>query len=356
MKPEKPDLKQPTARSMRFALPVACLTLAVVSVALTPVAEGVRTRPVHTRPGAPALRVVGHADTGVNPKSVHLNPSGSRAWVPNFGFMGHDNVYVYDSETLQQVGTVTFPGNAVEVTFTHDGQTAFVSNFRRGNVERVNPRTFAVEDSVHIGANPKYMVVSADNRTLYAAAYSGMAVAVIDIETFEIVRRLRTGRRPRGMTLLPDGRLLVASFSSDFIQVFNPETGRELRRFNTCPMPRHLQMRDGDSRVFVTCTRGSIGVYNVETGRRLIHAHVGTNPRSLDLSPDGRFAVTANFGSDNVSVYDIEAGTHRTSDVPGADHMVGVAAGLRRLPSGENVMRVFATSWNTNTLFALEPE
>ena len=142
-------------RASLFALPL----LAVLFVVGVTPAEGVRPRPQRTQPGGPELRVVGRVETGSNPKSAHMNPALDRVWVPNFGFRGHDNVYVYDATSLDRVGVVTFEGNGVEVAFTSDGSKAFVSNFRRGTIEQVNPTTYAVERSLYVGPNPKFMVL-----------------------------------------------------------------------------------------------------------------------------------------------------------------------------------------------------
>ncbi len=344
---------QPSLSLALLPLVVALSALAATLVH-APTAHGDRQRAVVTRGGAPRLQVVTHVRTGSNPKSVHLSPDFRQAWVSNFGFMDHDNVFVYDTDTLEQVGTVSFPGNAVEVAFHPTENIAFVSNFRGSSVERVNRETFAVERSAEVAHHPKYMVISPDGGTLYVASYTGRHVAVVDPTTLEVRRRLATGLRPRGMAVAADGTLYVASFSSDFIQVFSPE-GEELTRFSTCAMPRHLEVGVQPHTLLVTCTRGAVGVYDLRTQRRVVRALTGTNPRSLDLGPSGQYVVTANFGSSDVSIVDLQALTHRTVRVPGADRMVGIAIGdVPRHDHSGSRMRIFATSWNNNRLYVLE--
>lgn len=313
-----------------------------------------RRRPpvLQTRRGAPRLRVVAAVRTSVQPKSVEVSPDGRRLWVCNFGRVDQHNVYVYDADTLEQVGTVTFPGNAVETAFSPDGRVAYVSNFRRGVVEVIDTASLAVTDEIEVGANPKFMVVSPDGTSLYVALYTQEQVAVVDTVAGRVRQRLATGEQPRGMAMLPDGTLLVASFRSDFIQVFRDD--RELRRFRTCPFPRHLQVTPDGERVVVTCTLGSIQTYAVATGHRRLIAPTGRNPRSLGLSADGRWAATANFHSSDVTLVDLASRTHRTSEVPRADQLVGLAVRLSQAPDGPPRLRVFATSWNNRRLFVLE--
>ncbi len=128
-----------------------------------------RPRVVRTRRGAPRLRIVGQARTSVQPKSVELSPDGSRVWVCNFGRVDEDNVYVYDADSLERVGKVEFPGNAVETAFSPDGTTAYISNFRRGVVEVIDTATRTVRPVSEVGANPRFMVVSPDGSRLYVA-------------------------------------------------------------------------------------------------------------------------------------------------------------------------------------------
>lgn len=312
-----------------------------------------RPRVFVTSRGAPRLEVVAEIRTAVLPKSVEISPDGRRIWVCNFGRIESDNVYVYDAETFEKVGQVDFEGNAVETAFAPDGRTVYVSNFRRGMVEVIDAQTFEVRQEIRVGANPKFMVLSPDGSRLYVALYMGRQVAVIDTSTLEIIDRLHTGERPRGMAMRPDGQLLVASFRSDFIQRFSPE-GEELSRFETCPFPRHLQLGADPDRVFVTCTLGQISLYDLQSEHRIGLARTGRNPRSLGVSPDGRWAATANFHSSDVTLADFENRTHRTSEVPGADQLVGLAVHVHEV-DGEERLRVYATSWNNRTLYVLEP-
>lgn len=307
-----------------------------------------RPRLIPTERGGPRLAVVRRLETGLQPKSVQVSPDGSRVVVCNFGRPDRDNVFVYDSASLERVGTVKFPGNAVESAFSPDGRTLYVSNFRRHVVEEIDLERYVVRREIRVGTNPKFMVMSPDGRRLYVANWSDRTVSIIDTASGTQERLLSTGVHPRGLAVLPDGRLLAASFHSDFIQVFSAE-GDELSRFETCEFPRHLQVGPDPSGVYVTCTLGTISRYDVDTGRRVALSRTGQNPRSLGISSDGRFLATANFHSSDVSLADFALGTHRTSEVPGADQLVGLA-----IQPGDG-LRVYATSWNTAELLVLEP-
>lgn len=311
-----------------------------------------------TEPGGPELVVSQTVRTGVQPKSVNVSPDGTRVVVCNFGFADHDNVYVYDAMTLERVGVLTFEGNAVETVFTRDGRTLYVSNFRGHTVEVFDfaactsasaaaPCAVTPRASIATARHPKFMALSPDERTLYVADWGDRAVSVVDTSTYRETRRLPTERHPRGLVVRPDGTLLAAAFDGDVVHVFPAGATAESTRWETCRFPRHLLLSPDARTMYVTCTLGSLGFYDAQTGRRFGIGTLHRNPRTIDISHDGRYVASANFTSSDVSVVDTVDHLHRSHRVPGADQIVGLA--IHPGPA----LRIYATSWRTGQLFVL---
>ena len=202
-------------KSASIALTVLVLAL-VVLVALPIAGQEGATRPsvFRTTHGGPRLDVTAHVRTGVQPKSVDVSPDGRHVVVCNFGFADHDNVFIYDAMTLEQVGTATFPGNAVETVFTRDAHTLFVSNFRRHVVEVLDfescsgataaaPCALTPVREIATARHPKFMALSPDEQTLYVASWGDRVVSVVDVASASEVRRLPTERHPRGLVVRP---------------------------------------------------------------------------------------------------------------------------------------------------------
>lgn len=300
------------------------------------------------------LRVVGRAPTGVQPKSVFVAPDGNLVYVCNFGRRNHESVTIHDATTLARVGMIEFPGNAVEAAFSPDGRTLYVSNFHRDVIEVIDVASRSVRSEIAVGQHPKSIGVSPDGTTLYIANWAGRQVSVVDVARGAEVRRLRTGDNPRGIVVRPDGRLLVASFNSHYIQEFDAGGHRQLRRFDSCQFPRHLAIGPDPNRLFVTCTQGSVGLYDLTSGLRVGLGSVGHNPRSMDVSSDGRWVATANFGlgderRGSVTVVDLQSRTHHTTLINRADRLVGLA-----IHPGSELM-IYATAWDSSELIALTP-
>lgn len=301
-----------------------------------------------------ALTVAARTKTGVQPKSVAVSPDGAQLWVCNFGYSGRKNVYVYDATTLERIGMVEFPGNAVEVGFTHDGSRAYVSNFGRGVVEVIDAKTFElIAEVAEVGVHPKVIAVAPDDDRFYVANWSSSDVAVVDVRSNEVIEHYETGRRPRGMAVGADGTLFVNAMYDHQVHVFapaslGPAAPVDATEIATCRYPRHAVLAPTDAALFLTCSGDDrLRWHDSRDGRVLGEVEVGDNPRSFGLSDDGRWSAVANFDASSVTIVDLIEGRRRTTAIPGSDRIVGLAVG-----KGET-LRVFATSWGNNQLLEL---
>jgi YVTN family beta-propeller protein len=306
--------------------------------------------PTMVSPGGPELAIIRRVRTGAQPKSVTVSPDGSRLYVCNFGFSGRRNVGVYDAQSLERVGYIHFPGNAAEATVSADGATVYVSNFARGHIEVIDAASLEVLHEIPVGNNPKFMVVDEARGLLYVSNWSSRTVSAVDLAGRRVDHTLRTGRRPRGMALLADGTLLVGAMWDHRVQAFAPASTRPDREFEACENPRHLMLSPDQARLYVSCSGDRLlRWFDPRTGEVLGEAPTGHNPRTIDVSGDGRLIAIADFSSSTISLVDVEAMLHRTHAVPRTEQIVGLAVA----PGAE--LRIFATSWLTNELLELRP-
>ncbi|MEZ4339054.1 MAG: YncE family protein [Sandaracinaceae bacterium] len=340
-------------RWIAFSAPLALLAAAFALPFADPCAvDAQRTPVVRTERGGPRLRVVTHVRTGIQPKSVEVTPDGRHVWVANFGRPDRENVFVYDAETLEHVGTVEFEGNAVEIAFRRDSRTAYVSNFREHAIHEIDTETYAVRRTVEVGGHPKVIHLSPSERRIYVANWASEQVTELDAETFTITRRMRTGEHPRGMAITGDGqRIYVAAMYSHLIQVFDRGATTERTRFHPCDYPRHLLLAPDESRLYASCSCcRQVRWFDPRTYQMQGIAQTGENPRSIALSSDGRWLAAADFDDSTITLIDTQENTHRVFPVPGANQIVGVA-----IRPGEGPPRIYATSWMTGELYVIEP-
>ncbi|MCA9704622.1 MAG: YncE family protein [Myxococcales bacterium] len=314
----------------------------------SPGPEGVE--PLAMAPGGPPLEVARRVRTGVQPKSIALSPTGDRLYVCNFGLAGRRNVSVYDAQSLEPVGRIDFPGNAAEAAVSADGATVYVSNFGRGLIEVVDAASLRVTHEIAVGHNPKFMVIDEERRLLYVSNWSSRSVSAVDLAEHRVDHTLHTGRRPRGMALLDDGTLMVGAMWDHRVQVYAPGHERPDREFPACENPRHLVLSPDQSRLYVSCSGDwLLRWFDPHTGEVLVEAPTGRNPRTIDISADGRFVAVADFSGSTVSLVDLGSMHHRTHEVARTKQIVGLAV------APGDALRIFVTSWLTNELIELRP-
>lgn len=295
------------------------------------------------------LRIVGRVPTGPQPKSVTVSPDGREVWVAAFGKRDVANLDVFDAATLTRRATIGIRGNPVEILFDRSGRRAFVSSFAAAKVMEVDVRTRAVLRELPAGLDPKTLALSPDESTLYVVNWRSNDVSVVDLATGSERFRLETSRHPRGIAVLPDGRVLVASTEGDSVHEFDAE-GHPLRRLETCEFPRHLVLSADASHLYVTCSGESVvATYRLADFRRVSSAPTGRNPRSMALATSGRSLYVANYDGRSVSVVDLDGLVTASLEPPDVGRIVGIAS---RPGGGE---RFFATSWDTRELLAFEP-
>ena len=295
---------------------------------------------------APKLELQEVADTGSMPKGVSLSPDGAHLYVTNFGMANGHNITIYDATTLAPQGAIDLPGVVVETTLSADGSTIFASNFTRDSVQLVDTKTHRVTREINVGLHPKILVLSRDGKTLYAANWNGNSVTEVDVAKGTVVRTLPTGVHPRGMALAQNGTLYVANFDGATIDVFKGADHSQTYRLAACAIPRHLALSPDEKTLYVSCYHDSqLWALDVATERFVHTVAVGKNPKSIEVSRDGRYVYSADYGpSNSVSIVDTTTWTATTYTVPGLDR----GSGLTVYADGKHAA---VTGWCDNHVF-----
>jgi YVTN family beta-propeller protein len=71
-------------------------------------------------------------------------------------------------------------------------------------VYRIDTQTLEIDQIIPVGAVPKYLTVTPDDRYLLVANWCSFDVSVIEVETGEELARVEAGRHPRGIAVDPD--------------------------------------------------------------------------------------------------------------------------------------------------------
>lgn len=142
-------------------------------------------------------------------QSIVFQRDGRRAYVA--GGSGRD-VHVLDISpdgSYSKGPDLPAGGLVSALALSHDAHTLWLGEPEAGRLERLD-LSGATPPRVIPAPAPNQLLLSRDERTLYAANWRGRAISAISTTTGASVR-IATGLHPTGLALTPGGRLLVAN-------------------------------------------------------------------------------------------------------------------------------------------------
>ena len=112
-----------------------------------------------------------------------------------------------------------------------------------------------------VGLSPRHLVLSPDDRMLYATLNGADAVVAVDVATGDVVNRVRTGRQPRSMDISDDGTALyVVNYGSDTMSKIRTGDLAVLQQVDTAPRPIGITYDRLNDEVWVAAYSGVIHV------------------------------------------------------------------------------------------------
>jgi YVTN family beta-propeller protein len=219
---------------------------------------------------------------------------------------------------------------ALVLIFTLRGQAAdhlrlYVSNENSGEIAVVDPGTGEVLQRISVGKRPRGIKLSPDGRLLYVALSGSPAagpgvdesklpppdrsadgIGVVDLSTFKLLRILPGGQDPEAFDLSPDGKTLVISNEETAeVTVLDVATGKVTRRIPVGREPEGVTFRPDGKFVYITCEGDSeVAAIDVVTFKVVSHMHTALRPRSVVFTKDGSTAFAAAERGGAVTVLD----------------------------------------------------
>ncbi|HSY81552.1 MAG TPA: bifunctional YncE family protein/alkaline phosphatase family protein [Gemmatimonadaceae bacterium] len=258
----------------------------------------------------PAGRTV---DIGDFPMTELLSPDSSRV-VLLLGAYRQQGLQVIDRRSGDVVQTLLQPAAFVGLAFSPDGTKLYASGGFGDNVYVYAWRhdSAALVDSIGLSKKkgqryPAGLGVSPDGKTLYVAENLDDSLAIIDLASRRVRRRIPTGRYPYAVVVDKDGTIFVSAWGSHTVSVF-PQN----KRIDVARHPSSMLL-DGTNLYVVSASTDRIDVIDTKTQtvvKRIADsvpgASEGSTPEGIAIS-GGRLYVAE---ADNNAVAQIDLGTN----------------------------------------------
>ena len=213
-----------------------------------------------------------------------------------------------------------------ELAITPDGNTVLVVNRDTGNISFMDVDAGTITDSVNVGSFPVDIAVSPDGQYAVVPNVFSHSVSVIDIEDRTVTDVAVSGEQPFSVVVTSDSQTAVVGVINDAvtsaISVIDLTTKLETNSIPTIPqgsigffgtpesgISGNIFSRSAlasDSTVIIP-DRGNdqVAFYDLTTGSETI-VPTADAPSSVDVSPDGSFAIVGHEGTTpQVSVFDL---------------------------------------------------
>lgn len=295
----------------------------------------------------------------IAPKSVRSSNNGL---VAAFNMMYRHTITVYDAKSTRLIKTIedsvnlrefgyrelsgTHKGAPVEGAFSPDGKYLYSSNysmygpklFREGTdscgsdrgidksfIYRINLETLEIDNAIRVGAVPKIVEVTPDNKYVLVTNWCSYTLSIISVEKQKVIKNIYIGRFPRGIAVTPDSTTAyVAEMGSSNVHKVDLVTFKK-SKFTVGSGPRHLVLSPDARYLYVSLNAaGKVAKYDLLGEEPTRYVATGTYPRTMTISTDGTALYIVNYGSGTLSK--VRASTmKRVQNIYACPKPIGVA-------------------------------
>ena len=193
-----------------------------------------------------------------------------------------------------------------------DGQLVWTYDFPDNKLQAIgiDPRGVTVTKTIpELGNGPGHSLMLLPDRKTAAINVAGdNVIAVIDVASGQIIRKVPTGKFPCDLHFTPDGRFgYTPERDGDTVSMFDTRTWELVKTVNFAAgsQPFMLRVSHDGKEVWVQTGKADTNVVlNAEDLSTLATLPTGKGPVTNSWTPDGRYSVVTNSGDTFASVFD----------------------------------------------------
>jgi DNA-binding beta-propeller fold protein YncE len=193
-----------------------------------------------------------------------------------------------------------------------DGQLIWTYDFPDNKLQAIgiDPRGVTVTKTIpELGNGPGHSLMLLPDRKTAAINVAGdNVIAVIDVASGQIIRKVPTGKFPCDLHFTPDGRFAYTpERDGDTVSMFDTRTWELVKTVNFAAgsQPFMLRVSHDGKEVWVQTGKADTNVVlNAEDLSTLATLPTGKGPVTNSWTPDGRYSVVTNSGDTFASVFD----------------------------------------------------
>jgi YVTN family beta-propeller protein len=150
----------------------------------------------------------------------------------------------------------------INLAISKDGSQLYIVAQQANFLLVVDVETQQIINKIKVGNQPHTVILSKNGQKAYVSNQWSDNVSVVDLTTAKVVDTLKTGNGPAGLSLSADGQILyvVNSYSST-ISLIDLKSGEELKQFSTGNNPTGVNLSPDEKTLLITSRRANIAPY-----------------------------------------------------------------------------------------------
>jgi YVTN family beta-propeller protein len=138
---------------------------------------------------------------GKGPEGIDLAPNGREVWSAHSRDGGVSIIDVASKKVVQTIDIGTKRSNRIKLT--PDAKFALVSDIDTGEVVVLDAPARKVIAHIPVGKSPEGILIPPAGGAAYVAVNGDNFVAVVDLKTWQVTKKIQTGIGPDGMAWIP---------------------------------------------------------------------------------------------------------------------------------------------------------
>jgi YVTN family beta-propeller protein len=168
-----------------------------------------------------------------------------------------------------------------------------------GVVSVINTGTLTITNTINVGKDPLYMVITPDGKYLYVSNTGGTTLSVINTATDTVINTISLSAAPGEIAITPDGRYAyISGYGGSTMWVINTLT-RTISNTITGFSDGFAVATTLDGKYVYVANNGNSDVYVISTAtQKIVNSIVvpsTPDPSGVGVTPDGRYAYAYSF-------------------------------------------------------------
>jgi YVTN family beta-propeller protein len=196
---------------------------------------------------------------GSVPKVVEVTPDNKYVLVANWCSYTVSVISVEKNKVVKTVKIGRYPRG---IAINNDSTKAYVAEMGGNRVHVIDLQDFTTT-IIPIGSNPRAIVLSPDNSTMYVTMNLSGKVASWDLINNKAGKSVKTGNAARSLAINTDGSALyVVNYKSDTMSRVRTSDMKVTQNIKVCNEPIGITYDQPTGNTWIACYGGQIKIYS----------------------------------------------------------------------------------------------